>query len=77
MRGYVPLPLIITTLRTSLRVRSPSVTVPTQIIQEVNYEQEGFQFLRVFGFDSDAGRDDYEQITQDLCPVLYAGWDDC
>ncbi|KAL4773369.1 hypothetical protein BDW60DRAFT_215784 [Aspergillus nidulans var. acristatus] len=40
------------------------------ITEKVNYEQEGFQFLRVFGFDSDAGRDDYEQITQDLCRVL-------
>ncbi|KAL4819753.1 hypothetical protein BDW67DRAFT_123132 [Aspergillus spinulosporus] len=38
----------------------------TDYIQEVNYEQEDFQFLRVFGFEPDAGRDDYEQITQVL-----------
>ncbi|KAL5040948.1 hypothetical protein BDW71DRAFT_212606 [Aspergillus fruticulosus] len=29
----------------------------------VNYEQEEFQFLRAFGFESDLGNNDYEPIT--------------
>ncbi|KAL2835816.1 hypothetical protein BJY01DRAFT_65957 [Aspergillus pseudoustus] len=39
----------------------------TEYFQEVSYEQGEFQFLRVFGFDSDAGSDSSgSQITQDL-----------
>ncbi|KAL3458969.1 hypothetical protein BJX64DRAFT_291741 [Aspergillus heterothallicus] len=39
----------------------------TDYFQDVGYEQGEFQFLRVFGFDSDAGNDSSgSQITQDL-----------
>ncbi|KAL3435408.1 hypothetical protein BDV09DRAFT_184994 [Aspergillus tetrazonus] len=43
----------------------------TNYFQEVRYEQDDFQFLRIFGFEPRAGRNDYEQITRDL------GWVSC